>query len=67
MHPIVLLAELLANGFDIEIRDNIVTYIGDYKQLPPTLLADLDTGQRDLSILIINSLHPGTRPNRETP
>jgi hypothetical protein len=53
MPPIVLLAELLANGFDIEIRDNVLTYIGDYNALPLTLLADMDAGQRELSYFII--------------
>lgn len=56
MPPLVLLAELLAHGFDIEIRNNVLVYVGDYDHLPPTLLADFDAGQRDLSVFIVEGL-----------
>ncbi|MET4702767.1 hypothetical protein ABIB54_000221 [Frigoribacterium sp. UYMn621] len=56
MLPIVLLAELLANGFDIEIRDNVLVYVGDYEQMPPTLLMDLDANWSDLSVFILERL-----------
>lgn len=52
MNPITLIAELLAYGMDIDYRDGILYFTGDYNKLPPSLQQDLADHQRAITALV---------------
>jgi hypothetical protein len=54
MNPIVLIAELLAHGLDIEYSDGILYFIGDFNALPLSLQLELSDHQRDLTAWAAN-------------
>jgi len=57
--PIVLIAELQAQGVDVEWRDGIVHYVGNFDGVTSTLQADLDAGHRDVTAYV-SAMQEGT-------
>ena len=49
MNPIVLIAELLAHGLDVEYRDGILYFIGEFDAMPLSLQLELRDHQRELT------------------
>jgi hypothetical protein len=44
-----LVAELYAHGFDFEIEQGQVNFVGDYDRLPVTLQHDIDDNGREVA------------------
>jgi hypothetical protein len=53
MSPIVLMAELLAYGIDVELRDTTLHFVGNISLLPVEMRDELNMRHHDLAELAL--------------